>query len=248
MDTTQQLLKNWTDSSPRYSGIVQAELGSFRKRAWQDLVRENCGREGELDVLDIGTGPGFFPIILSELGWDVTAVDYTQAMVDTARANCAAAGVKADIRRGDAHALEFADASFDLIVNRNVAWTLLNAAKAFAEWRRVLRPGGRALIFDANWNRYLFDAQLNERYQYHMAEVARRYGPDAVPRYSEEMLAYRRNCPMCARVRPGWDLQTLADGGWTKLTCVLDIGPRVYDEQERFVNALSPMFMIVAEK
>ena len=177
----------------------------------------------------------------------MTAIDYTQAMVEEARANCAVAGVSADIRRGDAHALEFADGSFDLIVNRNVAWTLFDARKAFAEWRRVLRPGGRVLIFDANWNRHLFDEQLKARYDYQMAEVARRYGPEAVPHYSDEMLAYRRNSPMCSQKRPGWDLQLLAEGGWSKLSCTLDIGGRVYDERERFIYELSPMFMIIAE-
>lgn len=35
----------------------------------------------------IGTGPGFFPVILAEAGYKVTAVDYTQEMLDTAKRN-----------------------------------------------------------------------------------------------------------------------------------------------------------------
>lgn len=41
----------------------------------------------ELKVLDVGCGPGFFPIILAEAGYNVTAVDYTEEMLEKAREN-----------------------------------------------------------------------------------------------------------------------------------------------------------------
>ena len=40
-----------------------------------------------MKILDIGTGPGFFPMILSEAGYTVAAVDYTEEMLEKAKEN-----------------------------------------------------------------------------------------------------------------------------------------------------------------
>ena len=42
-----------------------------------------------LRILDIGTGPGFFPMILAEAGYHVTAIDYTPGMLEKAAENAA---------------------------------------------------------------------------------------------------------------------------------------------------------------
>ena len=44
-------------------------------------------KRDEIKILDIGTGPGFFLLFLAEAGYKVTAVDYTQEMLDTAKRN-----------------------------------------------------------------------------------------------------------------------------------------------------------------
>jgi ubiquinone/menaquinone biosynthesis C-methylase UbiE len=43
------------------------------------------------------------------------------------------------------------DASYDAVVARHLVWTLVNPHAAFAEWRRVLKPGGRLLLIDGDW-------------------------------------------------------------------------------------------------
>lgn len=57
----------------------------------------------------------------------------------------------------DAHSLDLPDGSFDAIVTRNLTWNLERSQDAYADWRRVLRPGGVMLNFDAGWYSYLFD-------------------------------------------------------------------------------------------
>jgi ubiquinone/menaquinone biosynthesis C-methylase UbiE len=72
-------------------------------------------------------------------------------MLDCARKNADACNVSVDFRLGDAECLPFADNSFDAVVNRWVLWTVQNPKVALSEWTRVLKPGGRLLIFDGNW-------------------------------------------------------------------------------------------------
>ena len=54
--------------------------------------------------------------------------------------------ITADFLKMDSHALSFEDNTFDLLINRNVTWTLYDPEKAYKEWYRVLKPGGRLLI------------------------------------------------------------------------------------------------------
>lgn len=68
------------------------------------------------------------------------------------------------------------------------------------------------------------------------------------PQYTDEMLEYRRSMPVCQRIRPQWDLETLIELGYKKISCKMDIGDRVYDEKQRIINRSTPMFMLVVEK
>ena len=52
--------------------------------------------------------------------------------------------------------------SFDVIVNRNVTWTLENPKDAYKEWMRVLKPGGSLIIFDACWYLWNYDKDLEK--------------------------------------------------------------------------------------
>jgi SAM-dependent methyltransferase len=249
-DAGAMLLKNWSDSSENYGGLVRDELSSFKRAAWTELISQNAGSPrngGRLRILDVGTGPGFFAIIMTQAGHDVTAVDCTGAMLDAAARNAAREGLEIDFRQSDAHSLEFDDGSFDLVISRNVAWTLLDAAGAYKEWRRVLAPGGRALIFDANWNLRLFDGEMNRRYEEDQAEYRRRFGGESHP-YTPEMLNFRRRMPMCSRLRPQWDIAALLEAGYQKILCDRTVWRHVWDEREKIGNRSTPMFMLVAEK
>ena len=71
----------WTHRAPGYSGVNQEELATDQKRVWGRTIQERIaarfpGRKpGSILVLDVGTGPGFFAIILARMGYQVTAVD-----------------------------------------------------------------------------------------------------------------------------------------------------------------------------
>lgn len=102
-------------------------------------------------VLDVATGTGFVALLLTELGHRVTGVDASAAMLAHARAKAAAAGVAVTFLEGVTEKLPFADASFDAVTARHFIWTVLEPEQAFAEWRRVLAPGG-VVIADISLN------------------------------------------------------------------------------------------------
>lgn len=99
-------------------------------------------------VLEVAPGPGFLSIALARRGLDVSAVDISKTFVEIARRNAAAAGVTARFACGNAAALPQADASFDFVVCRAAFKNFSEPVKALAEMRRVLRPGGTALLID----------------------------------------------------------------------------------------------------
>jgi ubiquinone/menaquinone biosynthesis C-methylase UbiE len=243
----EKLLANWTAGAANYSVIVNRELHSFKRQAWLDLIRENLGKDGALDVLDVGTGPGFFAILMALEGHRVTAMDCTESMITEAQANARYEGATVNFILGDSHATDFPGEAFDLIISRNVTWTLLDADKAYSEWRRLLKPRGRALIFDANWNLRLFSEEVMREYESSMEEYRRLFG-ETVPGLTDAELDYRRSMPMCRRIRPQWDFDALLRAGYRKISCDMDIGRRIYDEKELVKYRVNPMFMLIAER
>lgn len=110
-----------------------------------------CPKKNGLRILDVGTGIGFFAILLSEAGHQVEGIDLTPAMLDEARGITAQRGLDIVFREMDAQALSYDDSSFDVVLSRNLTWTLPEPEKTYREWFRVLKPGGMLLNFDADY-------------------------------------------------------------------------------------------------
>lgn len=130
-----------------------AELAAF-----QALLRDAFGTQ-PLDVLDLACGTGEITRALLSLDHRVTAIDFSEEMLALARAKH---GRKARILSGDAERLLDVDASYDALATRHLVWTLTDPEAAFAEWFRVLKPGGKLLVIDGDWiSRSWFQTQLN---------------------------------------------------------------------------------------
>ena len=102
-------------------------------------------------VLDVGSGPGFLADEMAqEVGADgrVAGVDPSESMLALAKRQTAAA----EFQSGDALSLPFADETFDVVVSTQVLEYVEDVAAALAEARRVLRPGGRLLVLDTDWD------------------------------------------------------------------------------------------------
>jgi ubiquinone/menaquinone biosynthesis C-methylase UbiE len=99
-------------------------------------------------LLEVAPGPGFLSIELARRGLRVRAVDISKTFIEIARRNASADGAEVRFELGNAAALPVNDASVDFVVCRAAFKNFTEPVKALAEMRRVLRPGGTALLID----------------------------------------------------------------------------------------------------
>jgi SAM-dependent methyltransferase len=107
------------------------------------------------DGLEIGSGTGYFSLNLLQLGLieRLTATDISPGMLARLSATAGALGLEAETAATEAEELPFADESFDLVFGHAVLHHIPDLKRAFAEFRRVLRPGG-AIAFCGEPSRY----------------------------------------------------------------------------------------------
>lgn len=246
MENIQNTIENyWSGSSERYSSSIRKELTSFKRDAWLKLIARYCPSGRSLEVLDIGTGPGFFSIILSGAGHSVKAIDCTESMLECARENAKKEGVAVEYIKMDSHKLDFPDGSFDLIVCRNLTWTLREPEKAYREWNRALKPEGCLLIFDANWHLRLFDDTMKKSYekdQENGIKMGIRNPHEDADMDESDRIA--RELPLSRILRPQWDVDALKNAGFGSVFCETDITEKVWDSEEKILYKSTPMFMV----
>ena len=246
-----EIKQRWEDAASGYHKGITQELNGEKKGAWKRLVLKHAPQKESMKVLDIGTGPGFFPVILGEEGHSVTGIDLTENMLKFTKQNAEEHGVKADFIRMDCTKIDFPDDTFDLIICRNLTWILLEPEATYKEWMRVLKKGGRLLVFDANWNRYLFDDDIKKKRDENLKKVREKYGSASHDHLDQdEMDAEGRKLPMGRYDRPAWDLEMFIKLGFKKVLADTDISDTIpFSEKEMMeYEGVSPQFMAVAEK
>lgn len=163
MDQVTAGVRQYWDAHPlgvQYVTDASLEVGSAaffeHVRPWMNpfkfpwimerIERESLRLRGR-HLLEIGCGLGFDSVELMKRGVRVTAVDLTPTAVRLAREHFRLAGVTpVELRVDNALSLGFPDESFDAVWANGVLHATGDTRRAVAEVRRVLRPGGRALI------------------------------------------------------------------------------------------------------
>ncbi len=133
-----------------FGEVGQAQvLGKLRKLLGSELDR------GYRRSLEIGAGTGYFTLNLLQAGVveKATCTDISPGMVSTLGANARRLGLDVRTARAEAESLPFAEDSFDLVLGHAVLHHLPNLERAFSEFHRVLRPGGR-LVFAGEPSRF----------------------------------------------------------------------------------------------
>lgn len=239
----------WQTRADSYSRAIREEMNSFKRKAWQNMIGENAGISKELEVLDLGAGPGFFTILMADLGYKVTAVDCTIDMLEEARANTIKAGLSAQFIKADVQELPFLDNSFDLIVSRNLVWNLAKPKEAYREWYRILKKEGRLIVFDANWYLELNDSRLQKKYEeFKMKSEEMGYQDEVTEIQEKECAQIAKKLPLTYEKRPEWDKKALLESNFQKVIINEDISEKVWDKKEQIRYSLTPMFSIVAYK
>ncbi|MCA9971235.1 MAG: methyltransferase domain-containing protein [Anaerolineales bacterium] len=113
---------------------------------WQPWVFDQLRLAAGSRVLECGCGPGWLwraNLDRIPAGCQITLTDLSAGMVAEARAALAGSGHAFRFQTADVQALPFDDASFDVIVANHMLYHVPDLARALAELRRVLAPGGR---------------------------------------------------------------------------------------------------------
>ena len=152
------------NASRRAEAIYQTrDMVEARRRTIEAL-----GLAAGARVLDLGSGPGLFADEMAQMVGPtgcVRGVDLSESMIEIARARCADSP-QVDFQIGDAISLPFGDGDFDACVSVQTLEFVADVDAALREIHRVLKPGGRLAVSDADWGAttwYCKDAALCER-------------------------------------------------------------------------------------
>lgn len=250
-DLLSEIESYWTTRAEGYSEVNHKELNGMQKGAWLEVLESQFPKKAkeELKILDIGTGPGFFPVILAGAGYRVVAVDYTQEMLDTAKKNAGELCRNITFYKMDAQNLEFEDDVFDVVISRNLTWNLKEPERAYREWCRVLKPGGKLLNFDANWYGYLYDDEKRQSYEEDRRSVESKNLDDHyLCTDIDRMEKIALQMPLSAINRPSWDRKFLKENGFSSVAVDTGIWNRVWSQEEKLNYHSTPMFMVSAVK
>ena len=191
-------IKNyWNKRSSEFSKVRRIELTGANGDAWLSLIQNHFPSKKPLKILDVGTGAGFFAILLANCGHHVIGIDMSPKMIQESKKNMFEFGVRAEFIQMNAQELNFDNETFDVVISRNLTWTLPDVMQAYREWHRVLKIGGMLMNFDSDYGDKNF---MNEQ-------------TCAKAKIADEMLMecndIKNSLRISTHTRPEWDIKIL---------------------------------------
>lgn len=229
----EELSKAWSADAAGYDETVKRQLNSPREVAHWKKEFQNLLPDAPCDVLEVGCGPGFLSILLAQMGHRVTAVDGAEEMVARAARNFQHADIQIkNLYCSDAVVLpREAAAGYDIILSRDVVWTLYDPKKAYARWQQLLRPGGLLLVYDGNYRRDQNTLKVNLWRQF--SKVLKRITDGRSSSPNEHHTAHVfEMLPFVKVERPQADYEILASAGYT----LIDVQNDAYRNSKRRLN------------
>lgn len=142
----------WSERASRFDDEPDHGLGDpLLRDAWGTLLRRAIP-DAQQRVADLGCGTGSLSLLLSEQGHTVVGIDLSARMAGYAEQKFAAAGRPANFIVGDAANPALLAGAFDVVLCRHLLWTLPDPPAALARWRQLLRPTGRLIAVEGQWN------------------------------------------------------------------------------------------------
>jgi len=129
----------WDLVSSAYAEEVVPMFEAFSREALR-LAAPTAGAR----IVDVACGPGTLSVLAAQAGYRVDAIDFSPQMLAKLMPRIGSLPITAQV--ADGQALPFADATFDAGFSMFGLMFFPDRAKGFAELRRVLRPGAKAVV------------------------------------------------------------------------------------------------------
>lgn len=203
----------WSERAASFDESVGHEIFSDAERqGWHALLRRHLGDGQGRAALDLASGTGVISHLLHDLGYVVTGADWSEAMLEQARAK--ARKRQADIRfiMRDAENTMEPRASFDVVTNRHLVWTLVDVPAAFREWFEVLKPSGKLLIVDGNMGRKSWVSHIRARLD------RRPHHANLAPGMAERLQTIRSQVYFSGQMPAASVVEELRKAGFTNIT------------------------------
>ena len=241
MEIEQRVKDYWTQRSHDFGTVRKNELENEMGQRWLREIERFLPEGGSLDILDVGTGTGFFAILLAEKGHRVEGIDLTPAMLEEARTLAKQRNLDITFREMDAQNLAYPDGTFDVVISRNLTWTLPDPERAYASWFRVLKPGGVLLNFDADYAAHVRSHSVQNRKVAPDSPYGHVGMTDALQQENDAITLSMD----IGQARPEWDGKVLTRIGFQSCQTDTQVGKRLLGELDL---TTAPMFGIFARK
>lgn len=239
MEIKNRIVNYWSRRSSDFARLRRRELESYMADLWLNEIQKYLPRR-PCRILDVGTGCGFFAILLAKYGHFVEGIDLTSSMIEEARILAQKAQSDAIFKIMDAENLSYDTEYFDIVLARNLTWTLPHPQKAYSEWYRILKKDGLLLNFDADYGKEHLVQNLDmlpENHAHHNINHLLLQECD----YIKEKL------DISHLRRPQWDSTVLKKIGFIHVDTDETVGRRIYKKHDQFYNP-TPLFLIRAVK
>ncbi|MDO4178608.1 MAG: class I SAM-dependent methyltransferase [Phascolarctobacterium sp.] len=218
IELKQRIENYWNNRASDFKNQSIAEMKNERYDDWLEIINKYIPKQKKLRVLDIGTGAGYMAMLLASQGHIVTGVDLCANMISAAKEASSLLDLQCDFMQQDAEKLSFPEEYFDVIITRNLTWTLINVSEDYKLWFSFLKQNGVLINFDADYGQSTFGARLK---------------PSATPQptlppknnlhgnLSSETLAECNAIKSVLEIsqhrRPGWDVNILRECGFKNI-------------------------------
>lgn len=241
MEIGQRVKDYWTQRSHDFGTVRKNELENEMGQRWLHEIERFLPEGRSLNILDVGTGTGFFAILLAEKGHRVEGIDLTPAMLEEARTLARQRNLDITFREMDAQNLAYPDGTFDVVISRNLTWTLPDPERAYASWFRVLKPGGVLLNFDAEYAAHVRSHSVQNRKVAPDSPYGHVGMTDALQQENDAITLSMD----IGQARPEWDEEVLTRVGFQSCQTDTQVGKRLLGELDL---TTAPMFGIFARK
>ncbi len=229
----------WTKRADSFFELRHDEIESTKANRWVEEISKLLPEGKALNILDVGCGTGYFEVILGKLGHEITGIDLAEEMVAKANEMIRIYGMKNNAKAlvCDGENPNFAPESFDVVITRNLTWTLPHPVDAYKSWYKLLKKGGKLINFDAEYAKGAHNLKSPENIAHSKIEDA----------LKDECHDIYHMLTISMLDRPEWDVKILKEIGFEKVETDIEFGDRIFIEHDEFYIP-DRMFCISATK